>query len=84
MGDTPKNVDDFYSSLFNSLSGEERMMMAAESFESAKEIVLSSLKPGLSESEKRMELLRRFYGEELDEKQVEEFRKLINRSRQGC
>jgi hypothetical protein len=79
MSDTPKNVDDFYSSLFNSLSGEDKIMMAVESFESAKQMVLASLKPGLSESEKRMELLMRFYGDELNEKQVEGFRESINR-----
>jgi hypothetical protein len=76
MRDTTREVDDFYAGLFNSFSGEERMMIAAESFESAKAIVLSSMKPGLSESEQRMELLTRFYGDELDSKQIEAFRKL--------
>ena len=34
-------------------------------FETAQQIVLSSLDPGLGESERRRELCRRFYGEEL-------------------
>ena len=34
-------------------------------FETAQQIVLSSLDPGLSESERRRELCRRFYGDAL-------------------
>ncbi len=83
MNDTPKKIEDFYFLQFASLSGEERMKMAAESFECAKAMVSASLKPGLSESDKRMELLLRFYGDELDERQVEAFRKMNGSSEKG-
>jgi len=39
--------------------------MALQISETAQLIVLSSLEPGLSESERRRELCRRFYGDEL-------------------
>ena len=39
--------------------------MALQMFETAQQIVLSSLDPGLSEIERRRELCRRFYGAEL-------------------
>jgi hypothetical protein len=83
MHDTPKKVFDFYLNRFTSLSGEERMKMAAGSFESVKAMVLSSLGPELSESEKRKRLLLRFYGEELDEEQIGSFCRAVDSPRKA-
>ena len=47
------------------MSGGERALMALQMFESAQQIVLSSLPSGLGEHERRRELCRRFYGDEL-------------------
>ena len=47
------------------MSGGERALMALQMFESAQQIVLSSLPNGLGERERRRELCRRFYGDEL-------------------
>lgn len=71
MRDTSRSVEDFYSSLFDSLSGEERIMMAVESFECAKAIVISSFNEKLSESEIKKRLLIRFYGEDLSKEQTD-------------
>ena len=51
------------------------MRMAADSFDSAKAIVLASLKKGLDESEIQRQLLLRFYKEDIGKKQMNEFLK---------
>jgi hypothetical protein len=50
---------------YTAMSGSERVLMAMEMFETAQQIVLSSLDPCLGERERRRELCRRFYGDEL-------------------
>jgi hypothetical protein len=47
------------------MSGSERTLMALQMFETAQQIVLSSLDPALGERERQRELCRRFYGDEL-------------------
>jgi len=47
------------------MSGAERALMAMQMFETAQRVVLSSLPAGLTEHERRRELCRRFYGDEL-------------------
>ena len=47
------------------LTGAERLLMALQMFETAQKIVLSSLSPGLDETGRRRELVRRFYGDEM-------------------
>jgi hypothetical protein len=47
------------------LSGEERFVMGAQMFDSAREMVKASLPPGLSEAEQRRQLFKRFYGKEI-------------------
>ncbi len=47
-------------------SGEERFIMGAQMFDSAREMVKASLSGGLSEAEQRRQLFKRIYGEELD------------------
>jgi hypothetical protein len=47
--------------------------MAADSFDSAKAIVLASLKKGLDESEIKRQLLLRFYQKVIGKKQMDEF-----------
>ena len=45
--------------------GSQRALMALQMFESAQQIVLSSLDPALSEQDRRREPCRRFYADEL-------------------
>jgi hypothetical protein len=73
MDDTSKIMANFYCLQFAALSGEKRMRMAADSFDSAKTMVLSSLKAQLTESEIKRQLLLRFYKEDISKKQMDIF-----------
>lgn len=65
MRDTSPEFDRRISALFAAVSPSERVLMAAQMFETAQRIVLSSLPPELDERSRKRELCRRFYGEEL-------------------
>jgi len=65
MNDTSPDVEAFLKARYAAMTGSERAHMAMQMFETAQQIVLSSLEPGLDESQRRRELCRRFYGEEL-------------------
>ena len=65
MNDTAPETERFLRERFAALSGSERALMALQMFEAAQLIVLSSLPPDLNEAERRRELFRRFYGDEL-------------------
>ena len=62
-----KVLDEFYAKL----SGEERLLMGLEMFETARKIVLSSFPPNLSENEIRKRLFLRFYGNDFSEEEKE-------------
>lgn len=68
MNDTSPAIEALLTERFAAMSGSERMQMALQMFETAQEIVLSSLEPNLSETGRRRELVRRFYGDELAQK----------------
>jgi hypothetical protein len=63
--DTSPAIEAVLRERYAALSGTERALMALQMFETAQRIVLSSLPPGLSDVDRRRELCRRFYGEEL-------------------
>ena len=65
MFDTTPEIGALLRERYAALTGSERALMALQMFETAQRIVLSSLPPGLSEPERRRELCRRFYGDEL-------------------
>jgi len=65
MNDTSPETEAFLRARYAAMSGSERALMALQMFETAQQIVLSSLPSGLSEVERRHELCRRFYGDEL-------------------
>jgi hypothetical protein len=62
--------------LFAKLTGEERMLMGLEMFETARKIVLSSFPENLPENEINKRLFLRFYGNDFGE---EEKRKILQR-----
>ena len=64
MSTTPE-IEGMLRERYAAMSGAQRALMALQMFETAQRIVLSSLPPGLSEWERRRELCRRFYGEEI-------------------
>ena len=65
MDDTSPETEAFLTARFAAMSGSQRAFMALQMFETAQQIVLSSIDPALSERERRRELCRRFYGDEL-------------------
>lgn len=65
MNDTSPEAEALLKAHYASMTGSERALMALQMFETAQQIVLSSLDPGLNAYERRRELCRRFYGDEL-------------------
>ena len=66
MTDTPPAVERIMRDKIMERSGEERFIMGAQMFDSAREMVKASLPPGLSKTEQRRQLFKRIYGKELD------------------
>jgi len=65
MNDTSPEIEAILKARYSTMTGSERALVALQMFETAQQIVLSSLDPSLSEGERRRELCRRFYGDEL-------------------
>ena len=66
MSDTPAEIEQMARDKIMSRSGEERFIMGAHMFDSAREMVKASLPADLSEAEQRRLLFKRIYGEELN------------------
>ena len=65
MNDTSAETAALVKARFAAMTPSQRALMALQMFETAQQIVLSSLPPGLGEDQRRRELCRRFYGEAL-------------------
>lgn len=65
MNDTSPAIEAVLSERFAAMSGSERALMALQMFETAQQIVLTSLATNLTEGQRRRELCRRFYGDAL-------------------
>jgi hypothetical protein len=63
--DTPSEIERMVRNKLMARSGEERFIMGAEMFDSAREMVKASLPKNLSETESRHLLFKRIYGKEL-------------------
>ncbi|MGH7984290.1 MAG: hypothetical protein ACREFF_14280 [Candidatus Udaeobacter sp.] len=63
--DTPPEVEQIIREKIMARSGEERFIMGALMFDSAREMIKASLPRGLSETEQRRLLFERIYGKEL-------------------
>jgi hypothetical protein len=61
MDDTPREFRQFVHDELMRRSPAERIAMASRMHESARAMVLASLPSGLSDSERRRQLFRRFY-----------------------
>ena len=66
MTDTPPEIERLLRDKIMARSGEERFIMGAQMFDAACEMAKASLPRGLSEPERRRQLFKRIYGEELD------------------
>ncbi|MFA5190585.1 MAG: hypothetical protein WC740_07665 [Verrucomicrobiia bacterium] len=62
MTDTPANVERMVREKLMSRSGEERFVMGALMFDAAREMILASFPPGLTEPELKRRLCERLYG----------------------
>lgn len=67
MVDTIPSIEAKLNQVYMNKSGEEKLLIALQMFETARDIVLSSLPENLSEKEIRKELFLRFYGDEFDD-----------------
>ena len=63
MNDTSPEVESMVRDRLMALTGEQRMRIGADMFESARRMVLASLPSGVSEYERRRLLFERVYGE---------------------
>jgi hypothetical protein len=64
--DTSPEIERTVRNKIMARSGEERFIMGAEMFDSAREMVKASLPKNLSETEMRRLLFKRIYGKELE------------------
>ena len=68
MNDTSPEIAEMMRERLMALSGAERMEMASSMFDAAREMILASFPPGLSETETLISLCERLYGDEVNQK----------------
>jgi hypothetical protein len=66
MTDTTPEIERIVREKIMGRSGEERLIMGAEMFESAVQMAKASLPPGLPIAEQRRRLFKQIYGKELE------------------
>jgi hypothetical protein len=72
MNDTSPVAERIVRERMMAISGEERFLMGAGMFEAARTMALASAPEGLSSSELRSFLLRRFYGSDFPSNRLQE------------
>jgi hypothetical protein len=65
MQDTSPEIEALYHDMLMKLSGEQRLIRGARSFDAARAMILASFPPGLSRAETLRRLYQRVYGEPL-------------------
>jgi hypothetical protein len=71
MKDTSKDISNLYNDMLNKLTGQERMQLCSDMFDTARELILASFPKGISEKEKRKLLFLRLYGQDFSEEEKE-------------
>jgi hypothetical protein len=71
MIDTAPEIQDKIDDIYKNKSGEEKLLIALSMFETAREIVISSLPNNLSDKELRKALFLRFYGNDFNRSEKE-------------
>jgi len=61
MNDTAPEIQDKIDDIYKNKSGEEKLLIALSMFETARELVISSLPNNISDKELRKALFLRFY-----------------------
>ena len=67
MEDTPREIKQKFREIIMSKTEEERILMCAEMFDSAREIAVSTMPENLSQTEKQRYIYKKIYGEDLPE-----------------
>ncbi|MEY2853694.1 MAG: hypothetical protein RL030_826 [Pseudomonadota bacterium] len=67
MNDTPDHMDKLVSARYAAMTPAERIAIVVAMRQSARDIVESSLPPGLTRERRRYAVAKRFYGDELPE-----------------
>ena len=75
MSDTAPEIQDKIDNIYKNKTGEEKLLIALSMFETARELVISSLPKNLSERELRKALFLRFYGNDFSTNEKE---KILN------
>ena len=80
MNDTHPEMAVRFRNLMMSKTGQERLLMGCSMYDTAKEIVRSSIyndHPGIIEADMRREIFLRFYGREFNRDEREKFIKAL-------
>jgi hypothetical protein len=67
MEDTTREIKEVHRQMLMSRTEEERFLMCSDMFEGGREIILSTMPPGLSEQDQKRYIYERTYGEPLPE-----------------
>lgn len=67
MNDTPPEIREMVRSRLMAFSGAERFRIGSRMFDAARQVVIASFPPGLTEAEFKRRLYERTYGEPLPE-----------------
>ena len=70
MNDTSPEIAEMVRARLMNLSGETRLIMGAQMFESARAMILASLPTDLTEFERKQLLFERIYGEKFPVSEV--------------
>jgi hypothetical protein len=65
VSDTTPEFEARVDERYRAMSADERVRIASSMYETARAIILASLPTGLTRRERRLELARRMYGDEL-------------------
>ena len=71
MNDTAPEIQDKIDDIYKNKTGEEKLLIALSMFETARELVISSVPKNLSERELRKVLFLRFYENDFSREEKE-------------
>ncbi len=77
MNDTIPEIQDKIDGIYKNKTGEEKLLIALSMFETAREIVISSLPNNLTERELRKALFLRFYGNDFSVNEKEKILSIL-------
>jgi hypothetical protein len=67
MSDTSPEFQKMVDNRYRAMSPDQRVRLCSQMYDTARQIVESSLPPGLTREERRLAIARRFYAGELPE-----------------